>query len=60
MALRAGDRSVLPGQRVVRVESMIELCCRPVYCRVARAAVPREAQLHVGRVRGLVEVAAVA
>src|ERR1035438_9238879 len=60
MALRASDGGVHAGQRVVRVEGVIECRVEPVGCGVASAAVLGQAELDVRRVVRADEVRLVA
>lgn len=60
VALRAGHGCMLAGQRIVRIDGMIEFCIRPIGCRVADSAVPRQAHLGVRRVVAVDEVIGVA
>jgi len=56
MALRAGDRRMSAGQRIVRIGRMIELGIVPCRCRMAEGAIVGQAKLHVRRIGGLLEV----
>lgn len=47
VALHAGKRGMPSGQRVVRIQGVIEFRIQPVDCRVTRGAIVRQTQLHV-------------
>ena len=60
VALSARYGCVHAGERIVRVEGVIECGVKPVGCRVADAAVVGQAELHMGRVVGAKKVGGVA
>lgn len=60
VALCAGHGGVLAGERVMRVERVIEFCIRPIGRRMAGRAVARQAELHVRRIVGGIEIRIVA
>jgi len=51
---------MLAGQRIVRIDGMIECCIRPIGCRVADSAVARQTHRGVRRVVAVHEVIGVA
>jgi len=60
VALDAGERGMHPGQRIVRIQRVVEFRIEPIDRRVAGSAIMRQTQLHVGRVIGADEVRRVA
>lgn len=56
VALRTGQRRMLTGQRILRVQRVIELGVHPVRRRVARVARVRESQGNVTWIIAVVEV----
>lgn len=60
MALRTGHGGVFAGQRVMRVDRVIELGIQPICGGVTDRAVARQAELHVRRIVAVVEVRTVA
>lgn len=56
MALRAGNRRMHAGQRVIGVYRVIEFCIQPVRCGVARAAIVRQPKLRMRRVVAIGEI----
>ena len=60
VALRTGHGGVLAGEWVMRVDRVIEGGIRPICGRMTDRAVARQAELHMRRIVGVVEVRTVA
>jgi len=56
MALRTGYVGVPSGQRIVRIGCVIEGCGTPANGRVAKSAVVRQSELHMRRIRRVLEI----
>lgn len=60
MALRTSDRCVSAGQRIVRVQGVIEFGIEPIGCRMACAAVMGQTKLHMRRIIAVHKIGCVA